>query len=84
MDQCFLRRRAAANYLQAKYGFGSYATLCKGVVTGDSPEYRKAGKIVLYTKEALDAWALSKLSAPVGSTSEADSARRQEATHDEC
>jgi len=28
-------------------------------------EYRNAGKIVLYTKEALDAWALSKLGAPV-------------------
>jgi hypothetical protein len=50
------------------------------VVTGDSPEYRKAGKIVLYNKEALDAWALSKLGAPIRSTSEADSARPTEAT----
>jgi hypothetical protein len=83
MDQCFLRRRAAAHYLQTKYGFGSYPTLCKGVVTGDSPEYRKAGKIVLYTKEALDAWALSKLGAAVRSTSEACSARPAEATHQE-
>jgi hypothetical protein len=83
MDQCFLRRRAAANYLQTKYGFGSYPTLCKGVVTGDSPEYRKAGKIVLYTKEALDAWALSKLGAPVRSTSEANSACRLEAAREE-
>ncbi|MFA6204868.1 MAG: hypothetical protein WC689_01515 [Methylocystis sp.] len=49
-------------------------------MTGDSPEYRKAGKIVLYNKEALDAWALSKLGAPIRSTSEADSARPTEAT----
>jgi hypothetical protein len=60
----FLRRRQAADYLLSKYGFGAMATLAKGVVTGDSPEYRKAGRIVIYTKQALDEWALTKIGPP--------------------
>ena len=36
----------------------------------DSPAYYKAGRIVLYTHEALDAWALSKIGAPQKSTSD--------------
>jgi len=67
----FYRRREAGEYLKKTYGFGSYQTLCKGAVTGDSPVYQKAGKIVVYTKEALDRWALNKMSAPRCSTSEA-------------
>ena len=42
-------------YLCAKYGFGAARTLAKGAVTGDTPAHQKAGKIVLYTGEALDA-----------------------------
>jgi hypothetical protein len=45
-------------------------TLAKGVVTGDTPEYHKAGRIVLYTQEALDKWALAKIGAPQRSTSD--------------
>jgi hypothetical protein len=60
-ERRFLRRRPAADYLQAKYGFGSVASLAKGVVTGDSPRYCKAGRIVLYTLESLDEWALAKI-----------------------
>jgi hypothetical protein len=70
----YLRRHQAAEYLKSKYGFGSYQTLCKGAVTGDTPEYQKAGKIVLYTKDALDRWAQSKISPPQGSTSESKEA----------
>jgi hypothetical protein len=69
-EELFLRRRQAADYLQSKYGFGAMATLAKGAVTGDTPCYRKAGKMVLYTKTSLDEWALKKIGPPQRSTSD--------------
>lgn len=66
----FLRRKQAAVYLTEKYGFGAAPTLAKGAVTGDSPEFHKAGRIVLYTREALDKWALTKIGAARKSTSD--------------
>lgn len=74
----YMRRDAAARYLKDKFGFGSVSSLAKGAVIGDSPVFSKAGAIVLYTPEALDEWALSKISAPRRSTSEdrAGSVRR--------
>jgi len=73
-DASFLRRKDAAEYLTKTYGFGAERTLAKGVVTGDTPEYRKAGRIVLYTREALDNWARSKIGEPQRSTSDAKAA----------
>jgi hypothetical protein len=70
----FLRRDAAADYLKRKYGFGASRTLAKGVVTGDSPLYRKAGRVVLYRREDLDAWALAKIGAPQRSSSDGQAA----------
>ena len=70
----FIRRREAARYRKDKYGFGASRTLAKGVVTGDTPVFHKAGRIVLYTREALDAWALAKISGPLKSSSEAAAA----------
>ncbi|MEJ0094252.1 MAG: hypothetical protein WDN46_12695 [Methylocella sp.] len=70
----FLRRDAAAAYLKTRYGFGSVKSLAKGVVTGDSPLYRKAGRIVLYELSALDTWAMAKIGAPVRSSSETKAA----------
>jgi len=67
----YLRRKEAASYLLANYGFGAERTLAKGVVTGDTPEYHKAGRIVLYRREALDAWAQAKISPALQSSSEA-------------
>jgi hypothetical protein len=75
VDAQFLRRKAAAKYLLEKYGFGAERTLAKGVVTGDSPVYQKAGRVVLYTTEALDAWATAKIGPRQQSSSQADSAR---------
>jgi hypothetical protein len=69
-EERFLRRRQAADYLQSKYGFGAMATLAKGAVTGDTPYFRKAGKMVLYTKASLDEWALKKIGPPQRSTSD--------------
>lgn len=65
----FLRRKAAGAYLTEKYGFGAARTLAKAAVTGDGPEYHKAGRVVLYTREALDKWALAKIGAARRSTS---------------
>jgi len=67
----FLRRKAAGAYFVEKYGFGAPRTLAKAAVTGDGPEYHKAGRAVLYTREALDAWALAKIGAARRSTSAA-------------
>jgi len=69
-DTTFLRRREAAAYLLAKFGFGAERTLAKGVVTGDSPVFRKAGRAVLYRREDLDDWAFSKIGAPRRSSSD--------------
>ena len=71
-DGQYIRRRKASAYLLEKYGFGAERTLAKGVVTGDTPEFHKAGRIVLYTREALDRWALGKIGEPVRCTSESD------------
>jgi hypothetical protein len=71
----FMRRRAAGNYLKDKYGHGSEKTLAKLASVGGGPEFHKAGdRVVLYRKEALDAWALAKISEPLKSTSEAAAA----------
>jgi hypothetical protein len=70
----FLRRKAAAAYLQNKYGFGASATLAKLAVVGGGPEYHKAGRIVLYAEAGLDTWALSKIGAARHSTSEPECA----------
>ena len=66
----FLRRNQAAEYLKERYGQGSPRTLAKLASIGGGPEMVYAGRIPLYTPDALDAYALSKLSGPVRSTSE--------------
>jgi len=71
LGQTFLRRKPAGVYLTEKYGFGAARTLAKAAVTGDGPEYHKAGRAVLYTREALDKWALAKIGAARRSTSAA-------------
>jgi hypothetical protein len=77
MHSNFMRRRAAGNYLKDRYGFGAEKTLAKLASIGDGPEFHKAGdRIVLYTKDALDAWALAKISGPLKSSSEAAIGRK--------
>jgi hypothetical protein len=66
----YLRRKAAAAYLQEKYGFGSEKTLAKEASIGGGAEMTYFGRFPTYAPEALDAYALSKMSAPVHSTSE--------------
>jgi hypothetical protein len=75
-DNCtaFLRERAASEYLTSRYGHGAARTLAKLRCIGGGPEFHKAGRVVLYTREALDSWATGKLSRPLRSTSETTAA----------
>lgn len=67
-----LRRDQAAEYLRSKYGFGSPKTLAKLACVGGGPTFRKIGaRMVVYTPEALDQWALGRLSGELRSTSDA-------------
>jgi hypothetical protein len=65
----FLRRKDAATYLKNKYGHGSPRTLAKLACLGGGPEMVYVGRNPYYTEQDLDAWALSKMSAPVRTTS---------------
>jgi hypothetical protein len=66
----FLRREQAANYLAAKYGFGSKRTLAKLACVGGGPLFHKSGRLALYRPTDLDAWALSRIGAARKSTSD--------------
>ena len=66
----FKRRRAAAQYLQDNYEFGTPASLAKLAVTGGGPSFRKLGRMVLYEVPELDRWAQAKMSGPMRSTSD--------------
>lgn len=70
MTEIYLRRHEAAKYLQSRFGFCTPRTLAKLATVGGGPQYRKLGKFPLYAREDLDAWAQSRMSGPVASTSE--------------
>jgi hypothetical protein len=67
-----LRRAEAAAYVTETYGLPcSPKTLAKlACVSSDGPPFRLAGRIPLYPKPGLDAWAQSKIGPLVRSTSE--------------
>jgi hypothetical protein len=66
----YLSRRRAAMFLEAAYGAKiSNATLAGMAVRGNGPAYRKLGHHVVYDPVDLTAWAESRLSARVHSTS---------------
>ncbi len=71
----YMRRDAAARYLNEKFGFGSVSLLAKGVVSGDGPIFFKRGHIVLYKQEDLDEYALAKFPGPLRSTPPAPAAK---------
>lgn len=65
------RGGAAAKYIADRHGFPcSPKTLAKLRCIGGGPAFYKAGRIPLYADEDLDAWAASRLSRRVTSTSE--------------
>lgn len=66
-----LRRKEVPAYLQAKYGIPiALSTLNKLASIGGGPAMQYAGRIPLYHKDDLDAWAEARLSKPVSSTAE--------------
>jgi hypothetical protein len=71
-----LRRCKAAEYIRENWGIPCEPrTLAKLMTVGGGPLVRKAGRIPLYEKSDLDAWASARLSAKVRSSSELQSAR---------
>lgn len=66
----YVRRSPAAEYVKERYGFCTEKSLAKLATIGGGPKYRKIGKMVVYDLDDLDAWAQSRMSEPVGSTSE--------------
>jgi hypothetical protein len=66
-----LNRAEAAQYLSETWRIPcSVGTLAKLAVIGSGPEFRKAGRTPLYPQDGLDAYAQSKISRRVRSTSE--------------
>lgn len=66
----FRTRTEAGGYLKDKYKFGSKKSLDHLASVGGGPEFHKTGHRALYTDEALDKWALSKIGPPQTSTAE--------------
>ncbi len=65
------RRREAATYLFERHGIQrTPGTLAKLASVGGGPEFRRVGRVPLYSLEALDRWAESMTSPPVHNTSE--------------
>lgn len=57
-----LRREKAAEYLDVVYGIEiAPRTLAKYATVGGGPEFQKDGRWPLYTRTALDAWAIERL-----------------------
>lgn len=66
-----LRRKDVPEYLRIKFGIDiARATLNKLASIGGGPTMQYSGRIPLYHRDDLDAWAEARLSKPVGSTSE--------------
>jgi len=70
----FMRAKDAGVYLKETFGFGSEKSLNKLACVGGGPVFHKAGPARLYTQEALDAWAMSKIGAAQRSTSDTEAA----------
>jgi hypothetical protein len=69
-EPVYLRRVAAAQYVQERYGLRcSKQTLAKLATMGGGPIFHSAGRTPLYSPVDLDEWALSKISGPRASTS---------------
>ena len=76
----YLRRDKAAAYLQERYGAYTTDTLAKLACVGGGPRFQKLGPFPVYLPEDLDAWAMSRMTRAVGSTSELGRSVRQSRT----
>jgi hypothetical protein len=66
----YLRAPEAADFLRKHFGHGSRRTLAKLRCVGGGPRFHRIGRLVVYAEADLTAWATSKLSGPLASTSE--------------
>jgi hypothetical protein len=68
----YLRRGDAAKYVRERWGIPcATRTLAKiACISSDGPEMHYAGRVPLYTIEALDTWASNKIGPPRRSTSD--------------
>lgn len=64
----YFNRREASEYIREQGLPCAPATLAKMATVGGGPIYRKFSRNVVYTREDLDAWILSRLSAPKTNT----------------
>ena len=63
---------ASASYLKKTFGVPCEAkTLAKLRCVGGGPVFRRFGRLIRYERDALDAWAVCRLSPPLRNTSEA-------------
>lgn len=69
MDQKFLSRAEAADYINARGLPCTKLTLQKLATIGGGPVFRRFGRRAVYLPQDLDKWIDSKLSAPLASTS---------------
>lgn len=77
MTKRFLRREDVPSYVRDHWGMKiATQTLARMAVDGSGPIFQKNGRTVLYTEAALDEWAEGRLSKPVRSTSELQTAAR--------
>jgi hypothetical protein len=68
----YLTRKQAADFLTEELGLPiTHKTLTKVASVGGGPQYQLFGKYAVYTPSNLTTWAMAKLSAVRGSTSEA-------------
>jgi hypothetical protein len=68
----YRRRQAAAQYVRDRWGLPCQPSwLAKLAVLGGGPVFRRCGRFPVYDEDALDAWARSRLSGPMRSTSDA-------------
>ena len=73
----FLRREDASHYLKDRWGISiATQTLARMAVDGSGPMFQKNGRAVLYTEAGCDEWAEGRLTKPVRSTSELQTAAR--------
>ncbi len=71
----YLRRDKAAEHLQERFGLYTPETLAKLACVGGGPRFRRIGRFPVYTREDLDAWAMSRMSQAGTSTAELDQLR---------
>ncbi len=71
MDDQFLKRLGASEYLRERYGISvAPATLNRMASQGGGPEFQRFGRTPYYTREQLDRWVAQRMTSPATSTSQ--------------